>query len=760
MSSDKEHRMDTGSSTPHRWRFFRLGGFDQVRMESTEDLLHLHQLDQKLWAALSCPVGGIEFDPRTLTMLDTDADGRIRVPEILAAVDWVCTVLRDLRPVLAGSSSLPLSAINDTIPEGRLLLASARQIQNFLGQEGAEAITIEHVAGTEALLHDSPFNGDGVITPASARNQAMHDLIEEIMACVGSVQDRGGAPGISAEQVESFYQAAASYVAWRDQARQNARTVLPLGENTFAAWDMVAGLRAKLDDYFTRCDLAAFDPKAQDALNPALTAYEAISPHELRLDAEVEGFPLARIEAGRPLPLTTGLNPAWAQAVAAFKASVIVPLFGEVDSLEHAQWERIKSVLEPYEAWLAEKSGGEVESVGLERLRELLDGDSRKELEKIIAEDLSLAEQVEGFEGVTRLVHLTRDLMVLLNNFVAFRDFYFQDRKAIFQAGTLYLDGRACELCVRVANPDTHATLSGLSQTYLAYCRCARRGSTEQMHIAAAFTGGDADNLMIGRNGIFYDRLGQDWDATIVKIVEHPISVRQAFMSPYKRIGRMIGDQIAKFAAAKDSAVDASAGSKLAGVGTDPAKPPTPFDVGKFAGIFAAIGLALGAIGTALATVMSGFLNLALWQMPLVIGGVVLMISGPSMLIAYLKLRQRNLAPILDAGGWAVNTKARINIPFGTTLTRLAELPQGSKRSMIDPFAEKKTPWKRWAVLLALFMALGMAWDKGYIQKVFAELPALFSNRQTNATTETPAVAPVPQAQENQTAPVQPSKKQ
>ena len=162
----------------------------------------------------------------------------------------------------------------------------------------------------------------------------------------------------------------------------------------------------------------------------------------------------------------------------------------------------------------------------------------------------------------------------------------------------------------------------------------------------------------------------------------------------------------------------------------------------------AAIGLALGAIGTVLAAVMGGFLSLALWQMPLVIGGIVLMISGPSMLIAYLKLRQRNLAPILDAGGWAVNTKARVNIPFGATLTKLAELPQGAKRSLVDPFAEKKAPWKRWAVLLALFVALGMAWDKGYIQKMAASLKPLFSSVQSNQTSET-----APQPQTNQTAP-------
>lgn len=319
---------------------------------------------------------------------------------------------------------------------------------------------------------------------------------------------------------------------------------------------------------------------------------------------------------------------------------------------------------------------------------------------------------------------------------MAFRDFYAQERKAIFQAGTLYLDGRACELCVRVANPDAHATLASLGQTYLAYCLCTCRDSVEQMFIAAAFTNGDADNLMVGRNGVFYDRKGQDWDATIIKIIDHPISVRQAFWSPYKRVARMIGAQIEKFAAAKDKAVNASAEAKIAAPTPGAAK--TPFDVGKFAGIFAAIGLALGAIGTAVATVLGGFLSLPLWQMPLTIGGVMLLISGPSMLIAYLKLGQRNLGPILDACGWAVNTKASINIPFGTTLTTIPELPQGAERSPCDPFAEKKTPWKRWAVLVALLVALGMAWDKGYIQSLTHGLMHRIQTT-TNATRPAPA---------------------
>ncbi|MDP2195950.1 MAG: hypothetical protein Q8J72_08195, partial [Rhodocyclaceae bacterium] len=213
-----------------------------------------------------------------------------------------------------------------------------------------------------------------------------------------------------------------------------------------------------------------------------------------------------------------------------------------------------------------------------------------------------------------------------------------------------------------------------------------------------------------GRNGVFYDRQGNDWDATITRIVDHPISLRQAFWSPYKKLARLVSEQLQKFAASKAGAVD----SKLTGVAgavgkaaEAPAKPPAaPFDVGKFAGIFAAIGLAVGAIGTALAATLTGLLGLKAWQFPLVLAGLLLMISGPAVAIAWFKLRARNLGPLLDANGWAVNARARINIPFGTSLTQLAALPKGAESSLTDPYAEKPTPWK--AIIIGLFILAGI----------------------------------------------------
>src|SRR6185295_3802975 len=123
-----------------------------------------------------------------------------------------------------------------------------------------------------------------------------------------------------------------------------------------------------------------------------------------------------------------------------------------------------------------------------------------------------------------------------------------------FQAGTLYLDQRSCDLCLRVEDAAKHATMAALAGTYLAYCDCVRKATGEKINIVAAFTNGDSDNLMVGRNGIFYDRAGRDWDATITKIIDNPISIRQAFWSPYKKFVRLIEEQIAKRAAAADAA--------------------------------------------------------------------------------------------------------------------------------------------------------------------------------------------------------------
>ena len=49
-------------------------------------------------------------------------------------------------------------------------------------------------------------------------------------------------------------------------------------------------------------------------------------------------------------------------------------------------------------------------------------------------------------------------------------------------------------------------------------------------------TAGDVDGLREGKNAVFYDREGNDYTAKVTSIVENPLSLRQAFWAPYKKI--------------------------------------------------------------------------------------------------------------------------------------------------------------------------------------------------------------------------------
>ena len=293
-----------------------------------------------------------------------------------------------------------------------------------------------------------------------------------------------------------------------------------------------------------------------------------------------------------------------------------------------------------------------------------------------------------------------------------------------------------------------HAAMAALAGTYLAYCDCVRKGTGEKVQLVAAFTNGDSDNLMVGRNGIFYDRKGRDWDATITRIVDNPISIRQAFWAPYKKCIRMIEEQVAKRASAAGDAANARMQAAVA-TGQPPPPPPPPKKVDP--GMLAALGLVLSTLLVALGGIFAAFTKLPLWQMPLAIAAILLAVSIPSMIIAWLKLRKRNLGPILDANGWAVNAKARINVPFGASLTKVAALPPGAQSDLVDPFAEKKKPWGLYGAVLVTLLLAG-AW---YLGKLDTILPGNMKST-TVLGTNAPAY-PLPSAGPNAVS-VEPTK--
>ncbi len=696
------------ANNTYDWKYVSLGGVTRVQIANGEDIAHLGELDQKKWTVLSCPVKGLEFDEKTLSMIDTDADGKIRVGEIVAAAEWLTSVLKDKDAILKGEDTIPLAQINTECEAGKKLYDSARQILANLGLE-KDSISVADTSDSVAIFAKTKLNGDGIVTPASTDDEDLKKTIETIVSTVGSQTDRSGEPGVDAELVEKFYAALADYAAWLDAAEADLDAVRPYGDDTSAALDAVNAVKDKVADYFMRCKLINFDAAVSEALDVSVEKVSAISGTDLVAnEAEIATYPLARPEKDPILPLNA-LNPAWQGAFATLKTLVLDKDFPGKDRLSEAEWKTVLAKFTPYTNWMDAKKGSEVEPLGAECIRALLAADKKEALLALIAEDKALEEEAAGIDAVDKLTHLNRDFYRLLRNYVNFSEYYSRDGEpsAIFEVGKLYIDERCCNFCVKVEDMGKQGDMAGLSNMFLIYCTCTQKATGKTMDIVAAMTAGDTDDLRPGKNALFYDRSGLDWDAVVTKVVDNPISIRKAFWSPYRKLAKFVSDKIDKNAADKDTAAVAKLQTNAdAGVPAAPAAAKQPFDIAKFAGIFAAIGMAIGAVGVALAALFRGLFALKWWQLLLVIVAIMLIISGPACFIAWRKLRRRNLGPVLNANGWAVNSKVLINILFGKTLTSVAKYPVVKGN---DPYVKKIPVWRkilRWLIAL-LIVAFG-----------------------------------------------------
>ena len=694
----------------YNWQYCSVGGVVRVKVASGEDLAHLGELDQKLWTVLSCPTKGLEFDGKTLELLDTDADGKIRVPEVVKAAEWLTSVIKDRDSILEGRKALPLALIDTESEAGRRLHDSAKRILDYLGLEKDE-LALEDIEDPTKIFAGTKFNGDGVITAVSSDDEGLKKTIGQIIETVGSVEDRSGEAGVTAELIEQFYAAAENYAAWQAAGAE----ALPYGDGTEAVNAAVEAVQAKVQDFFMRCKLIAFDDAAAPAVDVDVEKIVAIAGGNLaEQEAEIAGYPIARPCKEQVLPFT-GINPAWKAAVDTVKA--LVPAFADKDGVTEAEWNEVVASLAPYNAWKAAKAGAEVEPLGLDEVKAVLAADGKPALLALIEDDKAQEAEASGIDEACKLVRFYAHFAKLLNNYVIFSDFYTRDpeKLAVFEAGKLYIDERCCDLCIRVEDMGKHADMAGLSNMFLIYCTCTSKVKAGTMNIAAVMTAGSIRNLRPGVNGVFYDREGQDWDAVITKVVDNPISVRQAFWTPYRKLGKFISDKIDKSAAEKDakgmstlSNISESATNKPT-EGVNAATKAAPFDVAKFAGIAAMVTMAIAAVAGVFAIIINALKGLVWWKWLILIAVLMLIISGPACFIAWRKLRKRNLGPVLNANGWAINSAILVNILFGKTLTSVAKYP---KVHVSDPYSMRPPLWKR--ILRWLIFLLVVAFVVGY----------------------------------------------
>lgn len=365
--------------------------------------------------------------------------------------------------------------------------------------------------------------------------------------------------------------------------------------------------------------------------NAALQAVEAVIDDFF---TPPEDLPLVTEEPDRDLPLTDHLNPLHLEAILTFAEKCVKPFFGvEKTVLTRLEWKRLKAAFVPYRNWLGE----------------------RPESNAVARADLKDEE---------RLLRYRIHLGDFLRNYVTMDALYDGKGAAIFQTGMLRIDGKEIHLCFHVESEAAHAALVAKSHCCVIYLRLVHKSDNAVRSVCAVITAGTIGGLYVGRNGVFYDRDGHNWEATVTRVVEAQVSLVEAFWLPWRRLSDFVAGMVRKILGEKQTAAMQSVQAAV--------QDSSRSGGAALASSVAAIGIAMGMVGAALASILAAVSRMSALQVVGAVAVAILLVSLPSVIITWMNLRRRDLAAILNASGWAVNREMRFSQKLARGFTKCA----------------------------------------------------------------------------------------
>ena len=626
----------------HRHAFFHAARTTQVALACGADVEHLADLDRTYWAILSRPKF-IEGRAEPLTRyLDTDEDGRIRMPEVLEAIEWLKPRIASFDRLFLPYEGLVKEDLRDDTPEGKALSDLLAKIAPD-GTPVTDAELGKHQAQFSFICADEK---KGVSVEINLLDKPLRPYAELVWKIVGPPNRT-----LTEEHLPLFYDLLKQWRQWQADKPKGRFTL----EDVQSRWP----LRKKINDYFRLCDERAYDaatPLFHDSSKPLKDAPISLAGDATRLS------------------LTEGVNPEWADQTAG-----LAKILGAT-TLTRDLWESLKREWDPYDVWWHNVPPAFYTFLSFEKEDFALveDPAQRAALEAVLRQAKAEAPLLEVIHDLERFAVLREGLLRFLRNFVNVADLYPPVADPLFLCGKLFMDGRVASLCFPVENGDekAHAALAAPSRCCLVYCALECEGIPPRT-ILAVFTAGTVGALTVGKRGLFVDLNGQDWEATVSHVAITTISLWEAFFAPWRKIGEVCSETFQKLIGGRgDNAVTqvatAATKAQASAVGTTPAKPAVPASNASQMASVATLGISLSFLASAAAAIASAVTHAPLWKTGAVALGVILAVSLPSVILAWFRLRNRDLAPILNASGWAVNRPIGLTARLGRFFTQRA----------------------------------------------------------------------------------------
>ena len=698
---------------PQMMKFRRFGRCLHLRIDTADDLEHAIDLDESRWVATGAPMPAMNCDPTFLKHVDTDHNERIMCFEVKAAIRWLFRSLDDRDGITRRQTSLKLEAIDTDDAEGAKIHAAALKILDHLDQDAADEITLEQTRQIKAMLEGAAVSEAGVVLPEAAEAEDVRRFLADVIATVNGVPHPSGQPGVSKDELEEFLAEAKAYIDWRTRGEDES-AIMPLGADTGQAFALLARLREKIDQYFAQCEAVALDERAAERIRAGDEYLEALDLSDREsIAAFMTGSPLAMPRPDGLLRFAEPINPCYAADLARLREDVVATALDKKSpTMSKPQWQAVKSFFAAHAAWLSEKSGAAVEKLGLETLREYSDDRFRTAVQALIAESDKTSFRLDNVRLVEKAILYQANMLDLANNFVSFPHLYDPSSRAMFEMGSLVMDGRRLDFAVRADHRVEHAKIAKTGNMFVLYVEVLPSHGEKKYDLAVPVTAGGKGNLCVGKRGVFQDVFGGEFDARVVEMIENPISLGEAFVAPFKRLSKLLVGKIESITATAEKKLDASASATVDSVRKgEPQKAPKQSSGLLAGGLLMGGGVAIAALGSSVAYITRTLASVETYKLLIGVVVAVLAVLLPTSLVSMLKLRKRDLSAILEGSGWAINARMRLTRRQSRTFTRRPKYAKG---------AHGIWPWWAW-VLLALIVSAIAALVVWY---VFWHLPA------------------------------------
>lgn len=687
--------------------FRRHGRSYHLIIETSADLELALKLDEALWVSTGAPIESlINADPVLLELVDSDHNGRILCGEMKDAIRWTLALFKDRSGIDSRSATLKMSALDTDHEDGKRIVEShqsARRILNGAEAPGEDEVTLDQVRAMKSKVEATPISELGVVLPEAAKDPAVRQFILDILSTLGGVPHPTGKPGVDKAQLDRFLAAVAAYLAWAGKdnipAGQKATEIMPLGAATPAAFAALSALRAKLDTFFVQCRGVALDPKMAERMGPREADLDRLNLEDAAVVEQLlKDSPVARPNAAGSLDFEGPLNPCYAAALAELRKSVVEPALGYCGiptrrdappagmpvpqaRLSEADWEKVKAVFAAHAAWVAAKPPEPLDSLGEARLAACLDPALKSAMENLIAEGAKTAFVLGNIRLTEKAVLYQANLLLVANNFISFPDLYEEKRSALFENGALVMDGRRFNLAIKVTNRSAHAEIAKTGSMFVVYVELTNRHDGRKMEVVMPVVAGGRGNLNVGKRGLFVDFAGEEWDAQVVHIIENPISLIEAVLSPFTRLGKMVTGKIESASTNAEQKLQSKALSVAdhpASAAPAPAAAAAPAGGGAMTMVMGG-SVALAALGAGAAYITTALAGVPWWEILIGLVAAILVLLSPLMILAILKLRKRDLSAILEGSGWAINARMRLTRRQAKLFTRKPPYPRDAE---------------------------------------------------------------------------------